>query len=79
MAVGWSSPPDPAPEPATPTTSYILVGVGVDPAGPGSLAVAWAELEPVPYAEPEDLHDDAIPPTAVYRKTGVIYYDVHTG
>ncbi|HWI67732.1 MAG TPA: hypothetical protein VNS88_05075 [Nitrospiraceae bacterium] len=79
MAVGWGQFDDPDDEPATPSTLFIISGVGVDPANAGTVAYASIEIEPVPYERPDELQPGVIEPTAVYRKTGVIRYDVQSG
>ena len=78
MAVGWGTFPDDDADPTTPTTLFIISGVGVDPANAGTVAYASIEIEPVPYERPDELQPGVIEPTAVFRKTGVIRYDVQS-
>jgi hypothetical protein len=54
-------------KPGHPEQPFILASVGIDPANPDAVVFAYRELQPVPYAAPEELHDDVIEPTAVFR------------
>ena len=54
-------------EPTAPSTQYILVGVGVDPSGPDTVALAYAEVEPTPYAVPDKEQPGVIEPTGGAR------------
>lgn len=67
MAVGWSKRRESDGEPATPSTPYIIADVGFDPANPDAIVFAWKALEPVPYAAPDELQDDVIDPTAIFK------------
>lgn len=78
MAVGWGTPRDGDAEPVAPTTPYIFAGYGVDPASPGTVATAWRELAPVPYAPPDELQPGVIEPAAVLRPTGKTMYTVQS-
>jgi hypothetical protein len=64
MAVSWSSPYYDDDEPATPSTAFIAMDVSLDSSTPVGFAVARRPMEPVPYAEPDELQDDVIEPTA---------------
>lgn len=64
MSVAWSTPRDD--EPAR-TTHRKVTGIRIEPDG-----TVRANLEPVlgdpaPHAEPDELQDDVIEPTAVYK------------
>lgn len=69
--------------PATPSTLFIAADMSVDPGSPTGIAVASRPMEPVPYAEPDELQDDVIEPTAVFKpgtdwaniEITVTYYD----
>jgi hypothetical protein len=65
MAVSWFRRNDE--EPDHPDHPYIVAAVGVDPEDPSAVAYAYRELQPVPYAAPDELQDDVIEPTAVYK------------
>lgn len=76
MAVGWGTFRDDDAESAAPSTQYIFAAVGVDPANPDTVAVAYREVEPVPYARPDELQPGIIEPTALLRPTGRTLYEV---
>ena len=76
MAVCLRTPRDGDAEPVALTTPYIFAGYGVDPASPGTVATAWRELAPVPYAPPDELQPGVIEPTAVLKLTGRTLYEV---
>ena len=68
MAVSWSQSPYADDEPTAPSTQYILVAVGVDPSGPDTVALAYAEVEPTPYAVPDKEQPALSRPTARTRR-----------
>jgi hypothetical protein len=63
--LSWSSRRDD--EPDHPDQPYIVAVVGIDPANPSAVSVARVALHPVPYARPDELQDDVIEPTAVFK------------
>lgn len=65
--LSWSNRRDDE-EPDHPEHPYIVAAVGIDPAGPGIVAIARRALQPVPYAPSEDEQDDdVIEPTAIFK------------
>lgn len=78
----WSDRRNPEPEPATASTLFKVTGVGIDPANPGAVAVAYVPLKRVPYVAPEGMHseqdDGVIEPTAIFKPdtSANIRYDV---
>lgn len=50
-----------------PDHPYIVAAVGFDPANPTGVSLARVALQPVPYAPPDELQDDVIEPTAVFK------------
>jgi hypothetical protein len=66
MSVAWSR--RKRDEPEEPAHPFIIAGIGIDPANPGTVAYALRALEPVPYAPPDGKQDDdVIEPTAVFN------------
>jgi hypothetical protein len=66
MSVAWSRrKPE---EPDLPDHPVIVADVGVDPANPDAIAIAYRALQPTSYAPPDDKQDDdVIEPTAVFK------------
>ena len=69
MSVAWSRrKPEEPEEPRHPDPPVIIAGIGIDPANPNAVAVAYRALEPVPYAGPDgEQDDDVIEPTSVFN------------
>lgn len=55
-------------EPTTPTTTRKVTAMRFYPSEPGTLFVTLATHKPVPYAEPDELQDGVIEPTAVFKR-----------
>jgi hypothetical protein len=75
MSVAWSTPRDGEPEPEH---IYIVVGIGFGGAERGTVATAYRELAPVPYALPDELQPDVIEPTALLKPIGRTRYEVES-
>jgi len=68
MGVQWSSPRRKREKRDHPDHVEFLVGVGIDPADPSVVALAFARAERAPYAEPDhEQEPGVIYPTAVYQ------------
>ena len=65
MAVGWSRPKDD--EPGHPDQTRKVTGVRFEPGGWVRVTLEPEPGEPVPYAPPDEVQDDVIEPTAVYK------------
>jgi hypothetical protein len=64
--LSWSSPRKDD-EPDYPEHIFIAVDVSADPTSPPGVSLARVALEPVPYEAPDELQDDVIEPTAVFK------------
>ena len=71
MALGWGKfwgkfPKDDD-EPTARTTHRKVTGMRIEPGGAARVTLAPDLGEPTPYADPDELQDDVIEPTAVYK------------
>lgn len=54
-------------EPTAPTTLRKVTGIRIEPDGTARVILAPIPTEPVPYAEPDELQDGIVEPTAVFK------------
>jgi hypothetical protein len=62
MSVAWSRR-----KPEEPDPPVIVTVAGIDPANPDATVVSYREVQPSPFAPPDELQNDVIEPTAVFK------------